>query len=141
MSQLANIHTAIAKQVKRVLGNSVNVAGWPYSGVSLPRIEVWPDNEYNDPYGDSDDDAGPTRVNLTLRLQIATGQPEDAHRLMTTLLGWEAGSIRAALMSDRKLGGVCDDLLVSGPVMWDTDADSQAQGGWVPVTVYVQKEN
>lgn len=140
MSQLADVHRAIASKLRAAVSRDVNVSPWPFSDMQLPRIEVWPDDDFVNYYEESDSDEGPTRVRGRCRIEVSTIDGETAFRIMTDLLSWEGpSSIRAALMSERTLGGVIDDIVVLSAT-WETDEVNQAQSAWVPFEVIVTKE-
>lgn len=140
MTQLADVHRAVAAKLRAAVSRDVNVAAFPYSAMPLPRIEVWPGEDYLAYYEQSDSDEGPTPVRLRVRIDIDTAEGETAFIQMTDLLAWEGpSSIRAALMSERSLGGVVDDLVVLG-AQWETDAENAAQTAWLPVDIVVTKD-
>ena len=141
MTELADVHRAVADVVRDNVDRDFNVAAFPFSHMPLPRIEVWPssDDVYVDPYGESDDDEGMARVRLRLKVDIDTADGETAFNYMSELLTWDGpSSLRAAVMDDRTLRGVVDDVVV-GPHTWETDDDNEAQTAWVPVDIFVQK--
>lgn len=140
MTQLADAHRAIAAKLQAAVRRDVNVSPWPLSGMAFPLIEVWPENDYLDYYGESDSDTGPTRVKFRLKVEVSTADPETAFLQMTDLLAWEGpSSIRAALMSERTLGDVIDDVVVLSAT-WETDAENSAQTAWVPFEAIITKE-
>lgn len=141
MTALADIHVALADQVRARVARAsgINFSPWPMSGMPVPCIEVWPREDYVDPYGESDSDDGITRVRLRLKVETST-DPESGFMVMTDLLDLDGpSSLRAAVMSDRTLGNKVDDVWVpSGEFeRWETDGVTQT--GWVPVDVLVQK--
>lgn len=138
VTQLAAAHRAAAAKVKTIAGDSINVSPWPGSGMPLPRIEVWPGDDYLDYYAESDSDAGLQRVGLRYRIDIDPAEGESGFLTITDLLSWNGRrSIRAGVMSDRTLGGKVDDAVVLA-ASWEPDDIHTA---WVPFDVYVQKEN
>lgn len=140
MTQLADVHRAVAAKIEAAVSRDVNVAAFPFSGMAFPRVEIWPDAEYVDYYAESYSDVGPARVRGRCKIEISTAEGETAFITMTDLLAWEGpSSIRAALMSERTLGGVVDDIVVLNAI-WDTEADDEAQTAWVPFDAVVTKE-
>jgi hypothetical protein len=142
VSQLTDVHAAVARIIKAGVSVDLNVSSFPYAAKPRPFIEVWPADVYYDPYGESYSDYGPAAINLRVRVSVSTANAESSFLMMTELLGWGDGSVRAALMaSDRSLGAVLQDVLVSGPIEWESDPETGVHEGWVPVTAYVMKEN
>lgn len=138
VTQLAAAHRAAAAKVKTIAGDSINVSPWPLSEMGLPRIEVWPGDDYLNYYAESDSDAGMQRVSLRYRIDINPADGESGFLTMTDLLSWNGRrSIRAGVMSDRTLGGKVDDALVLAAT-WEPEGIHTA---WVPIDVFVQKEN
>ena len=136
MTDLADVHRALAAQVKTRIQRDVNVSPWPFSQMPIPRIEVWPRDEYVNYYDLSDSDDAIAPVQLSLLIETST-DPESGFMVMTDLLTWEGpSSLRAAVMADRSLGGVVDDVVVQS-AQWETD--EVVLRGRVTVNVWVTK--
>ena len=76
MTDLAGVHTAIANQVRNRIARDFTVAAWPFSHSALPKIEVWPDEDYVNYYGLSDSDFAVAPVQVRLRIEISTQDGE-----------------------------------------------------------------
>jgi hypothetical protein len=136
VTSLADVHRALAEQVRARIQRDVNVSPWPFSQMPVPRIEVWPADNYLNYYELSDSDDAVAPVQLELVVETST-DPESGFIVLTDLLDWEGpSSLRAAVMSDRTLGGTVDDCVVSS-AQWETD--EVVLRGRVPVYIVVTK--
>lgn len=84
---------------------------------SPPSLDVYPANPAMTPlaYG------GSREMFITVRCRVSNADSEGGQDLLLSMMDPEATtSVAAALLSDPKLGGKCDDLSVDGPSGYGT---------------------
>lgn len=85
-----------------------------------PCLDVYP----GDPFGEQISfDDGREQL-FTIRARVSTADSSGGQELLLELMDHRAGSVMAALRSDRTLGGTVDDSVVDGPSGYIAYADA-----------------
>lgn len=132
------LHRALSTQLAANIARDWNFAPFPYSGKSVPLIEVWPDDDYVQYFGTFGAN-GVAEVHVRLRVEVSTADAETTFKQITDVLSTgtgETSSIPDAVNVDPSLGGVVRSATVLS-AEWDTS--DLANVAWVPVRIVLNK--
>lgn len=142
-----DVHQAIATQLETNLARAatgatkdINVSPFPFSGMELPRIEVWPAANWVEYWG-TFGAGGVAFINGLIRVELETANGEtwlkQASALVSTGTG-KTNSVVDAIMADTTLGGVAETITLD-EAQWDDSLDSFGQVIVFPFRVAVRK--
>jgi hypothetical protein len=114
---LVAIRRAVADQIQRSVGRTVNVyGGYVPDTLNLPAVVVYPDTEYVN-YEETFGSSGLAEVQLRLRVFIPPGPGVDGQQVLDEFLSAGAGhpnSLLDAVNAGRTFGGVVANSVVNG---------------------------
>ncbi len=137
---LADIHNALADQIRAGIDRQTNVSAFPDGSTIYPSVTVHSDPEYISywgtfgPNGDAD-------IKLRLVLEVDAGDMTSICLKMADYLSAGTGnesSVVDAVMADRTLGGVVGDCVVLNA---EWDSENEPQKAVLPVLIILRKVN
>jgi hypothetical protein len=138
---LKAIHEACAARIEAGVARDWNVAAFPFSGMPLPLIEVWPGSGDYIAYWGTFGATGTADLVLDIRIQVATGDAETTFIQITDMLSVGTGhtsSVVDALMEDKTLGGTVLTLRALS-ARWTPDGDDLGSVAVIPVEIVLRK--
>lgn len=108
MSELTAIRTALAAALSAGLGEGFQVSAYRLAAPTYPSVEVWPDSiTYHQAMSN-----GLAFWTFTVRAYTGITTDIGAQQDLDALLGENGSGVKAAIETDRTLGGVCNRVTV-----------------------------
>jgi len=136
---LADIHTALADQIRAGIDRQTSVSEFPDGSTVFPNVTVHSGpGQYLNPYSTLGF-GGTADISVRLKIEVDAVDVESACIKIADYLSMGSGnesSILDAITADETLGGLVEEMILA-PIEWDTETNPFV--AYIPLQLIVKK--